>query len=113
MIASNIHSGITCEQTEHLLFFYLADGSETAKEQEELLVAHLHICPVCDRQYKAVLLVVILIREYYAAKEGPVAFSNQPGRYFRTVDQIWEDFKRRVPDVVVDAELQRLRGWLR
>jgi len=113
MIASNSHSGITCEQAEHLFLFYLTNYSETAKEQEELLVDHLRICPICARQYKEVLLIVILIREYYAAKEEPAVFSSQPSGYFKTVDEVWENFKHRVPDFTDDAELQWLRHWLR
>ena len=112
MIASNSHSGITCEQTEHLFLFYLANDSETSKEQEEFLVVHLRICPVCARQYKALLLIVILTREYYGAKEEPTAFSSQPGGCLRTVAEVWGDFKRRVPDFADDDELQRLRHWL-
>ena len=112
MIASNRHYGITCEQAKQWFFFYLTDGSETAKEQEELLVAHLRTCSVCARQYKEVLLIVILIREYYATEEESADFSNESNRYFRTVDEVWEDFKRREPDFIDDSEFRRLRRWL-
>lgn len=113
MIASNIHSGITCEQAEQWFFFYFTDGSETAREQEELLVDHLRTCSVCARLYKEIFLIVILIREYYAADQEPTDISNESNRYFKTVDEVWEDFKRREPDFIDDSEFRRIRRWLR
>ncbi len=112
MIAFNNHAGITCEQAESWFFFYLTDGPEIGKEQEELLLNHLLICLVCAKKYKADLLVVMLIREYYSGKEEPVASSTQPGKYSRTVDEVWEDFKRKLCDFADDDEIRRLQRWL-
>ena len=45
MIASNDHSGMTCDQAEHWMCLYLAKDPSVTKEREGSLEAHLQAAP--------------------------------------------------------------------
>jgi predicted anti-sigma-YlaC factor YlaD len=105
---------MTCQDAQRLMAFYGNDDPELTQEEREAFEAHLMVCPACAEEYEEDKQLTELLKKYWPVGEdaqsafqfeernengrGGVGTSDRPYRPM-TVDEGWEDLKRRVPSL--------------
>jgi len=118
---------MTCNEVRLLMVpVWVGDSGVTEKERQAF-EAHLLICSICAEEYRETRKLMPLLEEYWGSiSEGTLkllekagysspeqSHISRPGKHHMTVEEGWENIKRRIPKLVHLERRYRLLQVLR
>ena len=94
-----------CHEAQLVMALYIIDHPSLTAEEREGFEAHLHVCPECAKDYKESSFAIAFFRRYWTTSNDIRQFQEKKGinvkpkKRFMTVEEGWEDLKRRVPEL--------------
>ena len=105
---------LTCREAQRLMAFYVNNDPTLSREEREGFEQHLRICPSCAAEFEEDKHLTALLRRYWPISEDTrkllqsvghdveaqeeLCTCDQPYRPM-TVEEGWEDLKRRCPSL--------------
>jgi hypothetical protein len=96
------HDNLTCHQAQLKMSLYIENDPCLAGEERKAFEAHLKNCPDCARDYEESKFVICLVKRYWRVSEDTLALiekANQLTKPQMTIEEGWEDLKRRIPEL--------------
>jgi broad specificity phosphatase PhoE len=119
---------MTCREAQLLMSLYIKDDPGLMQEQRQAIETHLLICSACAEEYEEDRQLVAMLRQYWPIsrntrkllQDGLYEAEKREdrctcGKTYRpmTVEEGWEDLKRRCPSLVEDCRRHERKKKLR
>lgn len=106
------YNNLTCHQAQLKMSLCIESVPYLTDEERKAFEAHLESCPECAREYEESKFIISLVKRYWTVSEDTLALigkANQPTKPHVTVEEGWQDLKRRIPEL---AQLEKRRKYL-
>ncbi len=111
------YNNLTCHQAQLKMSLYIENDSYLTDEECKAFEEHLESCAECVREYEESRFVISLVKRYWTVSEDTLALiekANQSTKARMTVEEGWEDLKRRIPELAqLENRQKRFRLFYR
>ena len=91
-----------CQKVQLLMSLHIAGDPALTAEEGFAFEKHLQACQECARGYEESRFVIDLAKQHWSVSKDTLAFIekvDQPTKHKITVEEGWEDMKRRIPEL--------------